>query len=47
MKKIKIIGEKLVKKESRLLAEYWNAHNVDYFEVRKRDNDKYYDVVRV
>jgi len=46
-KPLKVIGEKLIKKEARLLAKWWNAHSTDYFEVRKRDNDKYYDVVRV
>ena len=46
-KPLKVIGEKLIKKEARLLSKWWNANSKDYFEVRKRDNDKYYDVVRV
>ena len=42
----KIIGEKLTKSEARKLVEWWNGKSIWYHEVRKRPNDKYYDVVR-
>lgn len=42
----KILFEKVTKSDARKLVEYWNA-NTDYYHfVRKRDNDKFYNVIR-
>lgn len=41
----KKIGEKLTHQDASALTNWWNTHDVNHYEIVKRD-DKFYDVVR-